>query len=92
MFTRKFTVPEYNFEFEMYELTIGEEKQITEAFDKRDPEFAAIMVPLIVSWNCTDRQGVPLPVNAEGLAKIPRPVIYSLIKTLLKSGYEEADS
>ena len=92
MFTRKFIIPEYNWNIEMYDLTVGEEKEIPEAFDNKDPSFPERLVKLIVKWDCTDRNGAVLPVTAESVSKLPRRVVFSLLKLLLKSGYQELDS
>ena len=92
MFTRKFTIPEYGWEAELYEPTTGEEQQLIETYDKKDQKFPEVIAPLIKSWNFTDRQGNPLSITPEGVSKVPRPVLFSLVKALLKSGYEGTDS
>lgn len=91
MFTRTYRVPDYGWEIVMFDPTIDELDRLSKAHDSRDlPAAYEVLAPLISFWNCTDRSGNALSKDAEGIAKLPRPVylnlINSYIDTIIEAG------
>ena len=79
------TVPEYdNWEAKIYELSV-EEITTFEAATSESNLFtmAESLLPSIVSWNFTDREGNEIPVTTEGLRKIPLRALKALITRML---------
>jgi hypothetical protein len=83
MFTRKFKVPDYEWEVEMFEPTMAESEKLAKAYDARDWSTAfQVLATLIKSWNCTDKKGVQLSIDADGVAELPLPVLRYLVTAL----------
>ena len=83
MFTRKFKVPDYEWEVEMFEPTMAESEKLAKAYDARDwPTAFQVLSTLVKSWNCTDKKEAPLTIDADGVAALPLPVLRYLVTAL----------
>jgi len=76
VFTRTLAVPNYNWEVEFYEPSVGEWTILSDSYNQRNwPEVNKALLPLIKRWSCTDRVSGALPLSIAGLEKLPLPVI-----------------
>ena len=76
MFTRTFTVPNYNWQIELFEPTTGEWVKLSDSYNDRNwPEVHKALTPMVKQWDCTDRAGNVLPITVEGVAQLPLTVI-----------------
>ena len=90
MFTRKFKIPDYNWEVEMYDPTEEEAIVLGTAYDARDWSKVYSLLPnYITKWNCTDRQGTVLAIDTLGVAKLPSPALRWLVLAYFKAVYAE---
>jgi len=77
--TYKVTVPDYNWTIEFYEPSVDEIDEIKEARDEDDnKKLYSILTKLIKSWDATDREGRPLPINGAGYGKMPPTAIVAI--------------
>ncbi len=75
-FTRELTIPDYGWKVRYYEPSIQELQALEKAYRSLDwSEVGRVWAPLISSWDCTDRQEKPLPINAENVAQLPHTVL-----------------
>jgi hypothetical protein len=97
-FTLTLRISHYGWTVKVYEPTFDE----MEALDKilnvpagvivDYQALQEIFVKWLQSWDCTDRQGNPLPCNLEGIKKLPPSVLFKMVVELsqtLKSGFSD---
>ena len=83
MFTRRFKVPNYDWEIELFEPTTGEWVKLSDSYNERNwTEVHKALAPMVKSWNCTDRTGNALPITVEGVSNLPLTVIRWLVLEL----------
>ena len=71
----------YDWHIKCYEINEREGEEFGEATRAQDNErLLRVLAGLIVEWDCTDRDGSPLPKTAEGLKRVPKSVLEAIIK------------
>ncbi len=81
--TRSLKVPKYNWTVEAYSPTVGEVDALQNAYKSGDwTKVKQIWSTLIVKWDCTNRQGQPLPVSSEGIDQLPMDALKTLTTAL----------
>lgn len=70
----------YDWHIKCYEITERESEELMKAGETNDNDATlAVIASLIIEWDCTDRQGNPLPRTAEGLKNVPKSVLEAII-------------
>lgn len=70
----------YNWHVKCYEISEREGEELQKAGEANDNDATlAVIAGLIIDWDCTDRQGYPLPKTAEGLKDVPKSVLEAII-------------
>lgn len=71
----------YDWHIKCYEINEREGEEFGEATKAQDNErLLRVLAGLIVEWDCTDRDGSPLPRTVEGVRKLPKSVLEAIIK------------
>ncbi len=90
-FTREMTIPDYGWKVRYYEPSIQELQALEKAYRALDwNEVGRVWAPMISSWDCTDRQEKPLPINPESVAQLPHTVLKALTLGLFGSLTKDA--
>jgi hypothetical protein len=88
-FTIDLKVKPYNWTINIYEPTVHEYEQLAAAASKKViSDLEAELVKIIKSWDCTDRAGKELPIDAEGIKQIPQSVLMSIANKIIKLASE----
>lgn len=70
----------YDWHIKCYEINEREGEEFGEATKAQDNErLLKVLAGLIVEWDCTDRDGNPLPKTVEGLKHLPQSAMSALI-------------
>ena len=84
--THKIAIEEFGWSIVVYDLSVSEVKAMDSAMKADSPDLNSIcesLLPSIKSWDFTDRNGDPIPLDNKGLGYLPAIVIKELIQGIL---------
>lgn len=90
--TKTFDIPGYDgWNVTYMDLSVEEVRQFSESVTEGSALDALHMIlPAIKNWTLTDRDDNPIPATAEGLAKVPMPVVMAIYQEVLGALNEPA--